>query len=254
MDTDEYQYPKRTKKFRTNFIKLLEQKAAATIQTDNRFEAISESESETEIETSTNKVKDGSTDNHSNLTKDLKGIIKGKYSVKYTNATTIIFTENEEDYNTLLGSIKEAEIPHHTYTSKADKTHAFVLRGMANGTEKQDIVEDLRETYEIKTKEIYLMSTKYRPLYLVVTDPAITLEYLNKNVRVIENTKISWEIRKSIKTIIQCHRCQACKLWPPPKVLKMCRRPPNHHLHQIPRYTRHVRQLPRGTLGKLHEV
>lgn len=63
MDTDEYQYPKRTKKFRTNFIKLLEQKAAATIQTDNRFEAISESESETEIETLTNKVKGKATPN-----------------------------------------------------------------------------------------------------------------------------------------------------------------------------------------------
>lgn len=84
---------------------------------------------------------------------------------------TVIFTENDEDYQALLNNIIEAEIPHHTYTSKADKTHAFLLRGMAKGTNKNDIKDDLRETYEIQAKEIYLMTTKYRPLYLIVTDP-----------------------------------------------------------------------------------
>ncbi|CAH1103825.1 unnamed protein product [Psylliodes chrysocephalus] len=139
-------------------------------------------------------VIDGSTDNHTNLTKDLKEILKGKYSIKYTNATTVIFTESEEDYRSLLSNIKEAEIPHHTYTSKADKTH---------------IEDDLRETYEIEAKETFLMTTNYRPLYLIVTDPAITLDYLNKNVRVIENTRVTWELRRAVKSIIQCHRCQA---------------------------------------------
>ncbi|CAH1107463.1 unnamed protein product [Psylliodes chrysocephalus] len=219
---DEFQIPKKTKKFRTNFIKMLEQKAAATISTTNRFEAIGESESDSESETepttsTENKIKgkatpnirikgqstrqkssvkntigektkpksrdtippiviDGNTDNHVNLAKDLKEIVKGKYSIKYTNATTVIYTENDGDYKKLLSSIKEAEIPHHTYTSKADKTHAFVLRGMGKGVEKNAIIEDMQETYEIAVKEIYLMSTKFRPLYLVVTDPAITLE------------------------------------------------------------------------------
>ncbi|CAH1103815.1 unnamed protein product [Psylliodes chrysocephalus] len=74
---------------------------------------------------------------------------------------------------------------------------------MAKGTEKNLIVEDLRETYQIEVKEIFLMSTKFRPMYLIVTDPAITLEYLNKTGRVIENTRVTWE------QIIQCHRCQA---------------------------------------------
>ncbi|CAH1098905.1 unnamed protein product [Psylliodes chrysocephalus] len=54
------------------------------------------------------------------------------------------------------------------------------------------------------------MKTKNRPLYLIVTDPAITLDYLNRNVRVISNTRITWELRRSVKMIIQCHNCQ---LW-----------------------------------------
>ncbi|CAH1103854.1 unnamed protein product [Psylliodes chrysocephalus] len=92
------------------------------------------------------------------------------------------------------------------YTSKADKTYAFVLRGMAKGTNINDIEDDLRDTYEIEAKETFLRTTKYGPLYLIVTDPAITL---NKNVRVIENTRVTWELRRAVKAIIKRHRCQA---------------------------------------------
>ncbi|CAH1114774.1 unnamed protein product [Psylliodes chrysocephalus] len=96
---------------------------------------------------------------------------------------------------------------------------------MANGTDKELIEEDLIASYEITPKEIYKMSTKHRPLYLVVTDPAITLDYLNRNVRVIENTRVTWEMRRSTKSIIQCHRCQAwghatSNCGRPPKCLK----------------------------------
>ncbi|CAH1099728.1 unnamed protein product [Psylliodes chrysocephalus] len=210
VDNEGFQKPKKYKKFKTNFVKLIEKKVAATIPTSNRYDSLSESEFEQEqitvlpatskgkstpnlvikgnSTTSSTKtakeppkvnkkstippiVVDGRTDNHATLTKDLKAIIKGKYSVKYTNATTVIFTEDMEDYESLLGGIKQAEIPHHTYTSKSEKTHAFVLRGLANGTEKEAIEEDLIASYEIKPKDIYKMTTKHRPLFLVVTDP-----------------------------------------------------------------------------------
>ncbi|CAH1114689.1 unnamed protein product [Psylliodes chrysocephalus] len=227
-DNTEFQKPRKYKKFKTNFVKLLERKAAASIPLSNKYDSLSESEAEPELNTGTTStikgkatpnlpiksstlksgtatvktapktakkssippiVVDGRTDNHATLTSDLKAIIKGKYSVKYTNSTTVIFTEEQEDYESLLGSIKQAEIPHHTYTNKADKTHAFVLRGLANGTEKEAIEEDLIASYEIKPKDIFKMTTKHRPLFLVVTDPVITLDYLNKNVRVVENTR-----------------------------------------------------------------
>ncbi|CAH1110659.1 unnamed protein product [Psylliodes chrysocephalus] len=263
-DNEGFEKPKKYKKFKTNFVKLLERKAALTIPLSNKYDSLSDSEPEqdqtappppkikekatpnipikgnsvmssaqtTKEAPKTNKksvippiVVDGRTDNHSSLTNDLKAIVKGKYSVKYTNTTTVLFTETMEDYESLLGSIKQAQIPHHTYTSKLEKTHAFVLRGLVNVTEIEEIEEDLIASYEIKPREIYKMTTKYRPLFLVVTDPAITLDYLNKNVRVVENTRIIWELRKSTRSIIQCHRCQAwghatSNCGRPPKCLK----------------------------------
>ncbi|CAH1107667.1 unnamed protein product [Psylliodes chrysocephalus] len=237
-DNQGFQKPRKFKKFKTNFVKLIERKATSTIPLTNKFYSLSESESEIEQDTviapktkgkatpnlpikgnlskqttknivtatKINKkatippiVVDGRTDNHATLTNNLKAIIKGKYSVKYTNATTVIFTEELEDYEALLGSIKQAEIPHHTYTNKAEKTHAFVLRGLANGTEKEAIEEDLIASYEIKPKEIFKMTTKHRPLFLVVTDPAITLDYLNKNVRPFERPLL--DIKTSVNDL-----------------------------------------------------
>ncbi|CAH1102141.1 unnamed protein product [Psylliodes chrysocephalus] len=116
-------------------------------------------------------------------------------------------------------------MPHHTYTSRDDKTHAFVLRGLDKGTKISDIEDNLVEEHEIKARAIYTMKTKDRPLFLVVTDPGITLEYLNKNTRRVLYTRVMWELRKSTKLIIQCHNCQQwgqatanCGL--PPRCLK----------------------------------
>lgn len=55
-----------------------------------------------------------------------------------------MFVEAEDDYNKVLDNIKAEKISsHHTYTSKQDKTHAFVLRGVSKGSEIPDIKEDL---------------------------------------------------------------------------------------------------------------
>ncbi|CAH1099382.1 unnamed protein product [Psylliodes chrysocephalus] len=251
MDTDvgegEFKTPR---KFSTNFVKILREKAVRSIQLQNKYKVLTDTEDsddeayvtsrkpetqqpstsktntkENSRTTKANNPKtttivprrtamppiviEGKTDDHNSLKNDLKNIIKGKYTIKYTNNSTIIYAEDKKDYTDLLASVKESNISHHTYTNRADNSHAFVLRGLNTGTKIEDIEEDLIQTYDIKTREIYQMSTKYRPLYLIVTDPAITLDFLNKNVRVIENTRITWELRKSTKIIIQCHNCQA---------------------------------------------
>ncbi|CAH1110563.1 unnamed protein product [Psylliodes chrysocephalus] len=146
-------------------------------------------------------VVEGRTDNHNNLKKDLQSIVKGKYTIKYTSNSTILYLEDEQDHKNLLASFREAKISHHSYTSRAEKSHAFVLRGIAEGTTLEQIEEDLMLSYDIKIRDSYKMSTKNRPLFLIVTDPAITLDFLNKNIRVVENTRVVWELRKSVKRI-----------------------------------------------------
>ncbi|CAH1098904.1 unnamed protein product [Psylliodes chrysocephalus] len=212
-DTDIFEVPKKSTKLKH----LIQQKAKSTLRTKNQFQALTdESDKDDDSEDDENNrnrrkrtkpntpkangkdktatvtakpkkvtippiVIDGVTSNHREMMSNLKETIQGVFSVKHTNQSTILFVNEEGDYNRVLTNIRAEKIPHHTYTQKQDKSHAFVLRGMTSGTEIEDIREDLQITYEIKAREIFLMKTKNRPLYLIVTDPAITLDYLNRN-------------------------------------------------------------------------
>lgn len=56
--------------------------------------------------------------------------------------------------------------------------------------------------YDIKARSIYKMNTKNCPLFLVVTNPTLTLDYFNKNARRVLYTRVVWELRKSVKQIV----------------------------------------------------
>lgn len=242
MDTDsengtggDFILPKKTSKM-SLFLKQVENKAKLSIK--NAYEVLSDSKEELEEEhkrkrskqnptkqtsllrekpkTTKNPKKstmppivmDGITTNHKDMIETVRGIVKGTFTVKHTNKSTILFINEETDYNNLLASICSEKISHHTYTNKIDKSHAFVLRGLSKGTTIEEIDEDMQHEYDIKPRQIYQMTTKDRPLFLIITDPSLTLDFMNKNVRVILNTRIIWELRRSTKSIIQCHNCQ----------------------------------------------
>ncbi|CAH1115736.1 unnamed protein product [Psylliodes chrysocephalus] len=151
---------------------------------------------------------DGKTASQNTLVNDIKAIVSGKFSIKHTNTPTILFLEEKEDHEKMVNIIKAEKLPYHTYTNREEKTHEFVLRGLADGTKIEQIDEDLAEEYDIKARSIFRMNTKNRPLFLVITDPTITLDYLNKNARRVLYTRVVWELRKSVKQIVQCHTCQ----------------------------------------------
>ncbi|CAH1109239.1 unnamed protein product [Psylliodes chrysocephalus] len=99
-------------------------------------------------------VVDGKTVNQSALIQDLKAKIKGGFSVKHTNNSTILFVGDKEDHLRVLQSVKDENIAHHTYTNNDDKSHAFVLRGLADGAKTQDIEDDLVAEYDKDKKHI----------------------------------------------------------------------------------------------------
>lgn len=98
----------------------------------------------------------------------IKKIVQGPFTVKYINKSTMLFLEQETDYDNLIKSIKSEKIAYHAYTNKIDKSHAFVLGGLTKGITVIDIEKDLLESYEIKARAEYEMSTKIRPLFLVI--------------------------------------------------------------------------------------
>lgn len=55
-------------------------------------------------------------------------------SVKYTNNSTVLFVDEKEDHKRIMQRFKDENIAHHTFTNITDKSQAFVLRGLAEGT------------------------------------------------------------------------------------------------------------------------
>ncbi|CAH1108650.1 unnamed protein product [Psylliodes chrysocephalus] len=65
-----------------------------------------------------------------------------------------------KDYDNFLHKVKQDELPFHAYTAKCKKSHAFMIRGLGEGTKIPDLEEDILETHEIKLRAAYQMTTK----------------------------------------------------------------------------------------------
>ncbi|CAH1100829.1 unnamed protein product [Psylliodes chrysocephalus] len=59
-------------------------------------------------------VLEGVPEDHKGLTGVLSGIIKGNFNMKYTNTSTIVFTENKADYDNVI-NVKKEEMAYCTY-------------------------------------------------------------------------------------------------------------------------------------------
>lgn len=149
----------------------------------------------------------GTFKNHSQLTQEIKNQIKKGFSIKYAPKSTLLYIDDCEEYKKYKKLLlNQEDLEFHTYTSKEDKTHAFVLRGLNGNPDLDELKEELEE--HISVKNIFIMKTKRTPLFLVITTSDITLKHLQQNVRYLLHTKIEWEIRRNDREISQCRRCQ----------------------------------------------
>lgn len=96
------------------------------------------------------------------------------------------------NYRILMKELTEQNIQLlHTNTPKDEKTHGFVLRGLDSAPEVEEVKQDLEEIHKITTKNIYKMNTKFRPIYLIITDKEVTLNFLQTNIKYVCQTKIN---------------------------------------------------------------
>lgn len=138
-------------------------------------------------------------------------ITKNDILIRYTKNNTLLYTKNRTNYINVLQYLKEEnknEVRFHTYTPKEEKTHAFVIRGLDNKPEPEEIITAFQNEHEIEIKTVYEMKTTSRPLYMIVTSSALTLKYLSQNIRYVMGIRIYIEERRNNRKVIQCRRCQ----------------------------------------------
>ena len=119
-----------------------------------------------------------------------------------------LYLNTKEDWTICKDMFKEKSIEFHTYTWKDEKEHAFVLRGLHQEIEPNELKEELNENELLHVKNVYRMrGTKY-PAYLVITSADITIKTIEQ-VKFVQHTKVRWDRHVNNKIMIQCHRCQA---------------------------------------------
>lgn len=163
---------------------------------------------------------------HNALVRGLNQKIKKGFHLNYTSKNVSIFIHDYNEWRELKDDLDLANVPYFSYTPKAEKEHAFVIRGLDNQPTVEDLKETLKSDYNLAVSKCFKLSTPGRPLYMITTSSDYTVKKLNNDIKYINHTKICWERRSpSTRQIIQCHRCQAwghatsnCKM--PPKCLK----------------------------------
>lgn len=130
-----------------------------------------------------------------------------QFYLKHTRNRTNIFFNNNEDYRKFLNQVGD-NIEYHTYTSKDKKTKAFVIYNLNSDFTDQEIKEALQKEFDLSIDRLSKLKNTKSPIYLVTIKNPINKTQLNKQCSLILNTKITWDIYRNKREIIQCKRCQ----------------------------------------------
>lgn len=144
-----------------------------------------------------------------------QSVQSNKFCVKYTRNNINISVENRSERKTLIEQLKANKTAFHTYSDVDEKTHAFVIRGLAEDVTAEELEQHLIAVHNIpgvkchkmafNNKETYHYQAK--TLFLMVTNTEVTLKKLT-NIRYILHTRVYFERRRNTRRISQCHTCQ----------------------------------------------
>ncbi|KAJ3616563.1 hypothetical protein MTP99_018894, partial [Tenebrio molitor] len=134
---------------------------------------------------------------------------KSGVNIKYTRDKTIIFTNKMSEFLRLKEVLKNStNTQWHTYATKEERTHGFVIYGLENHPDEEEVKQDLRSK-KINCKTVYKMKNTSHPLYVVITDNKTTLKDLEENAKTVQQVVVKWKKLLNKKEIIQCHKCQS---------------------------------------------
>lgn len=190
--------------------------AEEPIATTNRFKNLHVEETKMQIDDSeSTKIKpppivlQGLIDDHNQTVKRIAERIGNKsFHIRYGRESSNIYTNKLEDHKKLKEYFLNLGQKFHSYTLKNEKTHAHVLKGLNSNIEIPEIIDELKNIYEIDVKDIYKMRGTRNPMFLVITSSQVTLKQLKREVRTLCYTVIHWERQYRTKQMTICKRCQ----------------------------------------------
>ncbi|KAK9721117.1 hypothetical protein QE152_g21706 [Popillia japonica] len=99
-------------------------------------------------------------------------------------------------------------LPFYTYTPRAEKTMAFLIKGLHYECETEDVKNELVEL-NFKVLSVVKFKNTKLPIYMITVPKTVNLKLLQTKVRYLQNTRVYFEAHFSKREVIQCKKCQA---------------------------------------------
>lgn len=149
----------------------------------------------------------GEISDHNQLVKNIKDLIRAKFSIKYHSGFTEIFTTCDSDHQLLKTTWKDTNVPFHSYTTKNEQRRTYILKGLHDKVNREDILRELNEL-QFPALDINPMRNTKNAIFMVTFPSEIKVNDLNQKVRHLGYTKVLWEHFINKRRLSQCHRCQ----------------------------------------------
>ena len=130
----------------------------------------------------------GSTQNHGEFIKLLNNTVGGKLYLKYRKNTVDVHIQEANDYEKIMEIWKEKEIKFHTYTRKEDKKRTYVLSGLHNQTDNEEIKSDL-EQQGIMAMKVNKLKGVSRSKYMITVPNTKNLRHLQNKIKYVCHTR-----------------------------------------------------------------
>lgn len=199
------------------------------IKLSNKYEILSsieDSDSDSENESTKNAMKKDKTNKTKKIEKLPPLVIHGKvnentlfintikekleaeFHIKYHQDTTEVFTTTVSDYEKLKTHWQESDVKFHTYTEKRNKKKVFVVKGLHDQTNVDEMKKEMNEM-GLEAEKINKMRGTTRPMFMVTVPMYKNLGEVQRSIKYLQYTKVQWDKYITKKKVTQCHRCQA---------------------------------------------
>ncbi|KAK9744304.1 hypothetical protein QE152_g7879 [Popillia japonica] len=132
--------------------------------------------------------------------------VSTEYHIQFAGDSTLVYYRAKADYDKFVQRYKST-VPFYTYTPKGEKTNAYVIKGLHEDVEKDEIKNELLELGVQVSAVTRFKRSKY-PIFMCVVKKSVTLKDLQKAGRYLQHTRVYYEPHTSKKETIQCHKCQ----------------------------------------------
>lgn len=133
--------------------------------------------------------------------------ISKEYHIKLAWDKTLVYFTHLHSYKLFIEKYTN-KLPFYTYTPKGERTHAFVIRGLPDDAEAEEIKKELTEL-DIPVQSVVPFRNTRTPIFMCTAPKSVTLNDLRAKARYLLRAKAYFEPHINKKGLVQCKKCQA---------------------------------------------